>query len=68
MLKRILVIDDDPAGQNEVRKELESDCTEVVCVESVHEALQTFLSREFALVILDADLSECNGYSLLEVM
>ncbi len=39
MLKRILVIDDDPAGQNEVRKELESDCTEVVCVESVHEAL-----------------------------
>ena len=68
MLKRILVIDDDPAGQNEVRKELESDCTEVVCVDSVHEALQTFLSREFALVILDADLSECDGYSLLEVM
>lgn len=68
MLKRILVIDDDPAGQNEVRKELESDCTEVVCVETVHEALQTFLSREFALVILDADLSECDGYSLLEVM
>lgn len=68
MIKRILVIDDAPTGQNEVRKELESDCTEVVCVESVHEALQTFLSREFALVILDADLSECDGYSLLEVM
>lgn len=68
MAKRILVIDDDPAGQDEVRKELERDCTEVVCVTSVHEALQTFLSREFALIILDADLSECDGYSLLEVM
>ena len=68
MAKRILIIDDDPAGQDEVRKELESDCTEVVCVESVHEALQTFLNREFALVILDADLSECDGYRLLEVM
>ena len=68
MAKRILVIDDDPAGQDEVRKELERDCSEVVCVTSVHEALQTFLSREFALIILDADLSECDGYSLLEVM
>lgn len=68
MAKCILVIDDDPTGRDEVRKELESDCTEVVCVASVHEALQTFLSREFTLVILDADLSECDGYSLLEVM
>ena len=68
MAKRILVIDEDPTGQDDVRKELESDCTEVVCVASVHEALQTFLSREFTLVILDADLSECDGYSLLEVM
>ena len=68
MTKRVLVIGDDQAGQNEVRSELESACTEVVCVKSVQEALQTFLSREFALVILDADLSECDGYSLLEVM
>ena len=68
MAKRILVIDDDPTGQDEVRKELERDCTEVVCVASVHEALQTFLSREFTLIILDANLSECDGYSLLEVM
>ena len=68
MAKCILIIDDDHAGQDEVRKELESDCTEVICVESVQEALQTFLSREFALVILNADLSECDGYSLLEVM
>lgn len=68
MIKRVLVIDDDPAAQNEVQKELENDCTEVICVGSVREALQTFLSREFALVILDADLSECDGYRLLEVM
>ncbi|MCD8013894.1 MAG: response regulator transcription factor [Lachnospiraceae bacterium] len=68
MTKRVLVINDDPAEQNEVRSELESDCTEVICVESVQDALRTFLNREFALVILDANLSECDGYSLLEVM
>lgn len=68
MTKRILVIGNDLTGQDEVRNELESACTEVICVKSVQEALQVFLSREFALVILDADLSECDGYSLLEVM
>ena len=68
MMKRVLVIDNNPTEQDEVRKELERDCTEVVCVTSAHEALQAFLSREFALIILDADLSECDGYSLLEVM
>lgn len=68
MTKRVLVINDDSVEQNEIRSELESDCAEVVCVKSVQDALQTFLSREFALVILDADLSECDGYSLLEVM
>lgn len=68
MIKRVLIIDDNPVEQNEVQKELENGCTEVVCVGSVREALQTFLSREFGLVILDADLSECDGYRLLEVM
>lgn len=68
MAKRVLIIDNDPAEHDEVRKEFESDCTEVICVKSVQDALQTFLSQEFALVILDADLSECDGYSLLEVM
>lgn len=68
MTRRVLVINDDPAEQNEVRSELESDCTEVICVKLVQEALRTFLSHEFALVILDANLSECDGYSLLEVM
>lgn len=68
MTKRVLVINDDPAEQNEMRSELENECTEVICVKSVQDALRTFLSHEFALVILDADLSECDGYSLLEVM
>lgn len=68
MTKGVLVIGDNADEQDEVRRELESDCTEVTCVKSVQDALQTFLSREFALVILDADISECDGYSLLEVM
>lgn len=68
MTKRVLVINDDPTEQNEIRSELERDCTEVICVKSVQDALHAFLSREFTLVILDADLSECDGYSLLEVM
>ena len=68
MAKRVLVINDDPEEQNEIRRELEQDCTEVVCVGSVQDALHSFLNLEFALVILDADLSECDGYSLLEVM
>lgn len=68
MTKRVLVINDDPAEQNEMRNELESDCIEVICVKSVQDALRTFLNYEFTLVILDADMSECEGYSLLEVM
>lgn len=68
MTKRVLVINDDPAERNEIRSELEQDCTEVICVGSVQDALHRFLNLEFALVILDADLSECDGYSLLEVM
>ncbi|MGN0322899.1 MAG: response regulator transcription factor [Oliverpabstia sp.] len=68
MLQQILVIDDDPLAQNELRKELENDGAEVVCVSSVYEALQTFLNRELSLVILDVGLSECDGYRLLEVM
>lgn len=68
MPRRILVINDDPAEQNEVRSELGSDCTEVICVKSVQDALRTFLSHEFALVIPAADLSECDEHCLLEVM
>lgn len=68
MAKRVLVIDNDPANHDEVRRELESECTEVICVNSVQDALKIFLNWEFSLVILDAGLSECDGYSLLEVM
>lgn len=68
MTKRVLIINDDADEQDEVCRELERDCTEVICVKSVQDALQTFLSQEYTLVILDADLSECDGYSLLEVM
>ena len=68
MTKRVLVINDDPAEQKEICSELEQDCTEVICVESVQDALHVFLNYEFILVILDADMSECDGYGLLEVM
>lgn len=40
---------------------LDSGVMPIVC-------LPNLLSRESASVILDADLSECDGYSLLEVM
>ena len=68
MTKRVLVINDDPAEQNEIRSELEQDCMEVIFVGSVQNAPHRFLNLEFTLVILGANLSECDGYSLLEIM
>lgn len=68
MIERILVIDDESVECNDLRKELESDGAEVICVGSVYEALQAFLNNDFSLVILDVGLSECDGYRLLEVM
>lgn len=68
MIERILVIDDESVECNDLRKELESDGAEVICVGSVYEALQAFLNNDFSLVILDVGLSECDGYQLLEVM
>lgn len=68
MIERILVINDEPIECNNLRKELKNNGVEVICVSSVYEALQAFLNNDFSLVILDVDLSECDGYRLMEVM
>lgn len=67
-MNRILVINSDPATQEEIRVALEYDCVEVICADSVHDALQIYLDQDFTLVILDSALSECDGYRLLEIM
>lgn len=68
MTKRILIINEDLSAQDKIKKDLSSGYTEIVCARSICEALLIFLGQEFALVILDASLSECDGYRLLEVM
>lgn len=68
MTKRILLINEDLSAQDKIKKDLSSGYTEIVCARSIREALLIFLGQEFALVILDASLSECDGYRLLEVM
>ena len=68
MDKRILIIDNHIPVNDAIRDILESDCTDVVHVKSVREALEVFLNQEFSLVILDVAIPECDGYRLLEVM
>lgn len=66
MRKKILIIDEDYRGCEEIKSALQNDTTEVVCTHSVREAVLLFASQTFCLVIMDIRLSETEGMLLLK--
>ena len=68
MNKAILVINANMAAAQTIKHNLTSPNTEIVCVSSMAEALQTFIKTEFCLIILDAGISAEDDHQLLKAM
>ena len=65
MDKAILIINANMAAAQTIKHNLTSLNTEIICVSSTHDALQTFINTEFCLIILDAAISAEDDYQLL---
>ena len=68
MKKAILIINASLAVAQTIKHNLTSPNTEIVCVSSMAEALQTFIKTEFCLIILDAGISAEDDHKLLKAM
>lgn len=68
MKKAILIINANMAAAQTIKHNLTSPNTEIVCVSSMAEALQTFIKTEFCLIILDAGISAEDDHQLLKAM
>ena len=68
MNKSILIINANMAAAQTIKHNLTSPNTEIVCVPSMHDALQTFINTEFCLIILDAGISAEDDHKLLKAM
>ena len=68
MNKAILIINANMAAAQTIKHNLTSPTTEIICVSSMHDALQTFINTEFCLIILDAGISAEDDHKLLKAM
>lgn len=68
MKKAILIINANTDAALEMKHNLSSPGTEILCVTSMHDALQTFIKTEFCLIILDAGISAEDDHRLLKAM
>lgn len=68
MKKAILIINENTDAALEIKHNLSSSGTEIHCVTSMHEALKTFITTEFCLIILDASISAEDDHRLLRAM
>ena len=68
MKKAILIINANMTAAETIKHNLTSPNTEIVCVSSMAEALQTFIKMEFCLIILDAGISAEDDHKLLKAM
>ena len=68
MKKAILIINANMDAAQTIKHNLTSPNTEIVCVSSMAEALQTFIKTEFCLIILDAGISAEDDHKLLKAM
>ncbi len=66
--KAILIINANMAATQAIKHNLTSPDTEILCVSSMAEALQTFIKTEFCLIILDAGISAEDDHKLLKAM
>lgn len=68
MKKSILIINANISAASEMKHNLSSPGTEILCVSSMAEALQIFIKSEFCLIILDASISAEDDHQLLKAM
>ncbi|CAB3755682.1 response regulator [Paraburkholderia humisilvae] len=67
-MKRVLVIEDDPAMRESIRALLRSDSTEIIAVATLAAALEQLDGTPFDCVVTDLALPDGTGYDLLERM
>ena len=68
MKKNIMIINADREAAQIVKNNLACPSTNILCVSSMHEALLSFMDKEFCLVILDACISAEDDHKLLKAM
>lgn len=68
MKKNIMIINADREAAQIVKDNLACPSTNVICASSMHEALLSFMDKEFCLVILDACISAEDDHKLLKAM
>ena len=68
MRKRILIINENVAEATNIKERLVSAYNDVECVTSISDAVNRFVSMDFTLVILDANMSMEDDHKLLKVM
>ncbi len=68
MKKNIMIINADHGAAQVVKDSLTCPSTNILCVSSMHEALPSFMDKEFCLVILDACISAEDDHKLLKAM
>ena len=68
MKKNIMIINADCEAVQIVKDNLACPSTNILCVSSIHEALLSFMDKDFCLVILDARISAEDDHKLLKAM
>lgn len=66
--KQVLIIHNNENIYCEIRQELESPSTKVICASTLDEAVKLFVNNEICLVIMDATLSEDDNHQFLRMM
>lgn len=65
---KILVVDDRPENLTAMRHILSKVNGEIICAESGNEALKHLLRNEFAVVLMDVQMPEMNGFETAELI
>lgn len=65
MMRNVLIIDDDLLFRRTLKYGLQDETTTVYYVESVMEAMQCLLQNDYALIIMDTQLTGTDGVRLL---
>lgn len=68
MKKNIMIINANCHAARMVKNSLACHSTNILCVSSMHEALLSFMDKDFCLVILDARISAEDDHKLLKAM
>lgn len=68
MKKQVLIINRDLQVCAEIQRALENTVTEVISTSDLDETIRLFVHRDYCLIIMDAALSETDGYHYLHIM